>query len=184
MFLEWSDIDFKRNLIKVRGKDIFTPKTHECRDIPLNDRLKDILIEMKHESTSSFVFFPGTGDRQKDYQQRNTTDGPLYRSIYKRFKRLVSKCGFEDSSKVCIHTLRHTFGSHCIMNGVNIVALSEFMGHADIKTTMIYAHLSPEHKQNEINKLHYDIEDPQKTAEYNKPGGQRKEVCLTWIYLV
>jgi len=62
------------------------------------------------------------------------------------------------------------------MRNVNIVALSEFMGHADIKTTMIYAHVSPEHKQSEINKLHYFINAPANNLFVINPYGEKKEI--------
>jgi site-specific recombinase XerD len=45
------------------------------------------------------------------------------------------------------HVLRHTFASHFVMNGGNILTLQKVLGHRDLKTTMIYAYLSPEHLQ-------------------------------------
>ncbi|PAV02406.1 hypothetical protein CBG25_11100 [Arsenophonus sp. ENCA] len=41
------------------------------------------------------------------------------------------------------HVLRHTFASHFIMNGGNIIALQQILGHANIQQTMAYAHLAP-----------------------------------------
>jgi len=41
--------------------------------------------------------------------------------------------------------LRHTFATHFIANGGNILALKEILGHSDIKMTMVYAQYSPEH---------------------------------------
>ena len=43
------------------------------------------------------------------------------------------------------HVLRHSFASHFIMKGGNIVVLKEILGHSTIETTMRYAHLSPDH---------------------------------------
>lgn len=43
------------------------------------------------------------------------------------------------------HVLRHTFASHFMMNGGNILALKQALGHTDIKQTMVYAHFSPDH---------------------------------------
>ena len=43
------------------------------------------------------------------------------------------------------HVLRHSFASHFIMKGGNIVVLKEILGHSTIETTMRYAHLAPEH---------------------------------------
>ncbi|WP_159150688.1 tyrosine-type recombinase/integrase, partial [Klebsiella pneumoniae] len=41
--------------------------------------------------------------------------------------------------------LRHTFASHFMMNGGNILVLRDILGHSDIKMTMVYAHFSPDH---------------------------------------
>ena len=41
--------------------------------------------------------------------------------------------------------LRQSFSSHFMMGGGDIVTLQRILGHSDIKTTMRYSHLSPEH---------------------------------------
>ncbi len=43
------------------------------------------------------------------------------------------------------HVLRHTFASHFMMRGGNILVLQRILGHTDIKVTMRYAHFAPEH---------------------------------------
>lgn len=43
------------------------------------------------------------------------------------------------------HVLRHTFASHFIMGGGDILTLRDILGHGDIKQTMTYAHLAPDH---------------------------------------
>ncbi|MCV5261954.1 tyrosine-type recombinase/integrase, partial [Escherichia coli] len=48
------------------------------------------------------------------------------------------------------HILRHTFASHCMMNGGNIIALQQILGHASIQQTMAYAHLAPDYLQNAV----------------------------------
>ncbi|KPU83236.1 integrase [Psychromonas sp. PRT-SC03] len=48
------------------------------------------------------------------------------------------------------HVLRHSFASHFIMKGGNIVVLKEILGHSAIETTMRYAHLSPEHLRDAV----------------------------------
>ncbi len=43
------------------------------------------------------------------------------------------------------HILRHTFASHFMMAGGDILTLQRILGHGDIKMTMRYSHLSPDH---------------------------------------
>ncbi|HBC7417587.1 TPA: tyrosine-type recombinase/integrase [Serratia marcescens] len=48
------------------------------------------------------------------------------------------------------HVLRHTFASHFIMNGGNILTLQKILGHASINQTMVYAHLAPDYLQDAV----------------------------------
>ncbi|WP_157933399.1 tyrosine-type recombinase/integrase, partial [Vibrio lentus] len=48
------------------------------------------------------------------------------------------------------HVLRHTFASHFMMNGGNILVLQNILGHQKIEQTMIYAHFSPNHLSDAI----------------------------------
>jgi integrase len=47
--------------------------------------------------------------------------------------------------QITLHDLRHTFASNYMMNGGEIFKLQKMLGNTDIKMTMRYAHLSPEH---------------------------------------
>ncbi|GLX80496.1 hypothetical protein tinsulaeT_38360 [Thalassotalea insulae] len=48
------------------------------------------------------------------------------------------------------HVLRHTFASHFMMNGGNILVLQQFLGQANIVDTMKYAHFSKTHLEDAI----------------------------------
>ena len=43
---------------------------------------------------------------------------------------------------VCLHTLRHTYATHLLEQGVNILTIKSLLGHAHIETTMVYLHLA------------------------------------------
>lgn len=62
------------------------------------------------------------------------------------------RSGIDVPEGQCTHVLRHTFASHFMMNGGNILILKEILGHTDIKMTMIYAHFAPEHLEDAVTK--------------------------------
>jgi len=61
------------------------------------------------------------------------------------FRRAVMRAGLSLPTGQCSHILRHSFASHFMMNGGNILSLQKILGHADISMTMRYAHLAPDH---------------------------------------
>lgn len=78
--------------------------------------------------------------------------GRLFTPCRKTFERIVTKAGIELPDGQCTHVLRHTFASHFMMNGGNILVLKEILGHSDIKMTMIYAHFAPTHLEDAVLK--------------------------------
>jgi integrase len=78
------------------------------------------------------------------------TDGKPYKDIYSGFRLAVKRAGIEECT---IHTLRHTVGSHLVMNGVDLATVKELLGHRDIQTTLRYAHLAQDHKREAIAKV-------------------------------
>jgi integrase len=79
-----------------------------------------------------------------------TYDGARVESVKTAFNAALRRAGIEDCR---FHDLRHTFASHFIMRGGDLKSLQELLGHADIKTTMRYAHLSKAHKEKAVNLL-------------------------------
>jgi site-specific recombinase XerD len=61
------------------------------------------------------------------------------------FRIAIGHSGITLPRGQCSHVLRHTFASHFMMNGGNILTLKEILGHASLTMTMRYAHLSPAH---------------------------------------
>lgn len=141
--LEWSDIDFDRRKIKIQRKSFWQPKTGE-REIPINSELLSLLTKLKAKSSpdlpSNFVF-PGK-------------DGGLLKTKLREKLILIAKqADIPDLTRV--HTLRHTFASHLVMSGVDLPTVKKLMGHSDIETTMIYAHLAQDHLSDAVDKLSF-----------------------------
>lgn len=71
----------------------------------------------------------------------------LFAPSYDAFRRAVDLSGIELPDGQLTHVLRHTFASHFMMNGGNILTLQRILGHSSLAMTMRYAHLAPEHLQ-------------------------------------
>ena len=139
--LEWDDIDFRHKLIHIRNKDFWHPKRRHERDIPIHDELLPLLQahKKKHGKRSNFVFCNGD-------------DSPFSHNRLRRALCSVTKRGgLPDVTK--IHSLRHTFGSQLVLNGVDLPTVRDLMGHKDIETTMIYVHRTPDHLVSSVNRL-------------------------------
>ncbi|MBR2504839.1 MAG: site-specific integrase [Elusimicrobiaceae bacterium] len=133
--LTWADIDLRRGILSVTPKKDWNPKDYECRDIPLADDLRKHLERLPKRGP--YVIYDKYGDRMR-------VDS--YTAYY---KRVIKSCMLSGS----LHTLRHTFASHLVQNGVDLYTVSKLLGHSSIKTTEIYAHLSPITFSGAIKKL-------------------------------
>lgn len=129
------DLDFKRRIISITPKKDWHPKTYECRDIPMPDDLYEHLKNLPVRGP--YVVYDKYGGRM-------SLDS--YTAYY---GREVKKCGLSGN----VHKLRHTYASHLVQNGVDLYTVSKLMGHSSIKTTEIYAHLSPITFANAVKKL-------------------------------
>lgn len=137
--LEWSDIDWKNRQIRIINKEKkrYHPKGQKERFIPIKEDLIAILRQRKKKASGSYVF--GTKDGR-----------PRHNNVLKELKRTAKKAGIEH---ITIHMLRHTFASHLVMAGVDLPTVQKLLGHASITTTMIYAHLAPDHLRSAIEKI-------------------------------
>ena len=69
----------------------------------------------------------------------------LFKPCYSAFRKTMQRADIETPAGQLTHVLRHTFASHFMMNGSNILVPQRILGHMDIKVTMRYAHFAPEH---------------------------------------
>ena len=139
VYLQWDDVKLEDKLIHVQAKPEFGfhTKSDKPRSIPINSELEAILNDLPVRG--KFLFDNGQGR-------------PLYGLAFysTRFFKILKKAGIENGT---LHTLRHTFVSRLVMAGVDLTTVKELAGHANIKTTMGYAHLSPDHKASAVELL-------------------------------
>ena len=76
--------------------------------------------------------------------------GKRLTDIKKAWNTLLSRAGIQNFR---FHDCRHHFASKLVMGGVDLNTVRELMCHADIKMTLIYAHLSPDHKAEAIRRV-------------------------------
>lgn len=122
--LKWKNIDFDNGLITVRKE---VSKSNKPRKIPLNSKLRQVLLEQKLKTGfNEYVFLNPSGDPY-------TRHDSLKRSF-------EGACSRANINGLRFHDLRHTAATRMVEAGVNIVAVSRILGHASITTTMRYAH--------------------------------------------
>lgn len=86
----------------------------------------------------------------------SSDEGPrVFEYAYSAFRDAVDRIGLPLPEGQLTHVLRHTFASHFMIDGGNILTLQKILGHANLTMTMRYAHLAPEHLQEarELNPL-------------------------------
>ncbi|WP_079200830.1 tyrosine-type recombinase/integrase [Pseudomonas sp. CC6-YY-74] len=76
-------------------------------------------------------------------------NGRLFMSCRAAFRSAYERCGFQTPGQLT-HILRHTFASHYMMVGGDILSLQRILGHSSITMTMRYAHLSPDHLESAL----------------------------------
>jgi integrase len=136
--LRWRDIDWKAGKVRVRQNHVRghwgTPKSRRgSRSVPLADRVAGELdrhFKQSHYQTDDDLVFahPHSGD---------VLD---HSSLVRRYKKALKAAGVRE---VRFNDLRHTFGTRMASAGVPMRTLQEWMGHRDIKTTLIYADYAP-----------------------------------------
>ncbi len=134
-FLHWNDIDFKKGFIC-----LLRTKNNEKRYIPINTAVREALMSVRKHPDSSYVFWGKDGE-------------PF--NFRKSFETALRKC---DIFAIRFHDLRHTFASHLVMAGVDLNTVRELLGHKDLKMTLRYSHLSPDHKTRAVDLLYQKMD--------------------------
>lgn len=140
--LTWMSIDKKAELVKVLGKG------NKERIVPITQELlkwlkeyKFVLEQEKHPVLPQGpVFVNQTG---KTYNVR---------TLRLDIEHLLRSIGWE--GKASPHVLRHSFATHLLENGADLVSVKEMLGHNSLSTTQVYTHVSAERLKKSFKKAH------------------------------
>jgi site-specific recombinase XerD len=73
-----------------------------------------------------------------------------FSSCYSAFRSALERSKIHTLEGQSAHVLRHTFASHFIMNGGNLLALQKLLGHSSLQMTMRYSHLAPDYLKDAV----------------------------------
>ena len=140
------DIDFSNRLIKIKGKG------NKERFVIFGSCMNEILNEYiyKKELDSKFgqsiFLFPG-------YLSNMNSDKPVNsRTVFSIVKKYINK--ISDNEKLSPHSLRHSFATHLLDKGANLLSVKELLGHESLSSTQIYTHVKIEKLKAEYKKSH------------------------------
>ncbi len=146
--LRVADIDSRRGVLVVRQG-----KGRKDRQVPLSPQLLQELRAYWRRYRPKDWLFPGVGSGG------HRSIGGLQR----RVTRAVRALGW--NKHVSLHTLRHSYATHLLEAGVDVVTLQHLLGHNDLETTARYLHVSTLHLQRLPNPLDTLVAAPR------PPGG-------------
>jgi len=124
--LRKADIDSERMLIHIKGA-----KGKKDRHTILSENVLQLLREYYRQYKPKEYLFEG----QKGGKYSAESAGQL-------FKRAVKKAQIK--KPVTLHSLRHSFATHLLEQGIGITHIQKLLGHNNIKTTLIYTHIADE----------------------------------------
>jgi site-specific recombinase XerD len=130
--LKVEDIDSKRMLIRIRQG-----KGRRDRDVPLSPKVLETLREYWRWMKPKTYLFPGTVNGLR-------ADKPITaKMLWEACQEAKQRAGI--TKAVAPHLLRHSFATHLVEGGADLPTVQALLGHADLKPTSIYLHLSERH---------------------------------------
>ncbi|GAB5478259.1 MAG: tyrosine-type recombinase/integrase [Marinobacter nauticus] len=109
------------------------------------DRLKPYRVTYDQTKSGKKRSVPISKELYKTLKAHLEEHGSFGTSTISAFRRAVERSGVKLPQGQCAHILRHTFASHFMINGGDILTLQRVLGHSTINMTMRYAHLAPDH---------------------------------------
>jgi integrase len=137
--LRWQDVDMQRRIFTVQSSPTFQTKQGKKRTLPLSDIAYN-LLKLKHsQGIGGYVFIHKGKQIAEDW-------------LSQLFKRYVVAAKLDN--KLHWHSLRASFASWLVIDGVSIYAVSKLLGHSSVAITQKhYAHLSSDNLHADVNRI-------------------------------
>lgn len=139
--LKIGDIDLKKRLVRTIGKgkkERVTPVgVQAVQAITEYLKFRPSLVKNTEEKT---LFLTAKG--------KKLNPATAYRIIHKAMS------GITEAPQKSPHVLRHSFATHLLDNGADIMSVSEMLGHSSLSTTQVYTHVSIERLKSAYKKAH------------------------------
>jgi site-specific recombinase XerD len=146
--LQIPNVDSARGVLHVRGK------RRKDREVPLPTATLQLLRDHWRTHRSPTWLFPAATRHGIQYSVAHDC-GPITRdSLQSAFRHAVKRSGLHKRAHV--HTLRHSYATHLLEDGVNLRLIQEYLGHSSPRTTAVYTHLTREIRdaaRDPINRL-------------------------------
>lgn len=137
--LNFSDADFDKNIIKVKGKG------RKERVVPIDNELSDelfIYLQSRLPLKNEAMFINSAGNRINAAKAQQI------------FTKLMQKAGLANTG-LTLHSLRHSYATYLVKSGTDISKVQKLLGHEDIGTTIVYTHTNVEDLREDIEQLPY-----------------------------
>lgn len=151
LHLETSDIDSARMMIHVhRGKGA------KDRFVPLPVKVLPMLRAYWKTHKHPRLIFPALGRSGRNAAK---SQYPMaISSVQGALKNAVREAGLRKKD-VSVHTLRHSYATHLLEEGVNIRVIQRYLGHSNLETTMVYLHLTQKGQEDAASLINQLMED-------------------------
>lgn len=146
--LQIPDVDSARGVLRIRGKG------GKEREVPLPSATLQLLRDHWRTHRSPTWLFPATPDHGIQNCVAADCGSITGCSLANAFRYAVQKSGLHKRAHV--HTLRHSYATHLLEDGVNLRLIQEYLGHSSLRTTAVYTHLTREIRdaaRDPINRL-------------------------------
>lgn len=138
--LNWDMVNLSEKSLILSGG---ITKNSSSRYIPLNDEANQLIQQLyKKSDVKAGLVFPSKNNQP-------------FNNIKRSWSSLLKKANI---TQFRWHDLRHHFASKLVMVGIDLNTVRELLGHSDIKMTLRYAHLAPEHKINAVKKIDWSMQ--------------------------